>query len=147
MENFYDTLGVSPSSSRDEIKQAFLRLALQHHPDKQLRSDSIDGSTNIDDTAKFQPISRAWTVLSDAELRKEYDSAWHQRCVIQQSAGPIQDTVSIDDFETDNEEPDTLFRYPCRCSDYFCITEQDKLFKVDFVCCPSCSLCIKIEHA
>lgn len=62
MKNYYQTLGVPPTASEDEIKRAYRRLASQHHPDK--------GG----DTARFQEIEEAYRVLSDADQRHEYDN-------------------------------------------------------------------------
>jgi molecular chaperone DnaJ len=61
-KNYYETLGVEKSASQDEIKKAFRKLAQKHHPDK--------GG----DEAKFKEITEAYSTLSDAKRRKEYDS-------------------------------------------------------------------------
>ena len=58
----YDTLGISESASQDEIKQAYRKLANQHHPDK--------GG----DTTKFQQIQSAYETLSDDSRRAQYDA-------------------------------------------------------------------------
>lgn len=58
----YDTLGVGEAASPDEIKQAYRRLANQHHPDK-------GGDTN-----KFQQIQSAYEILSDEQRRAQYDA-------------------------------------------------------------------------
>jgi curved DNA-binding protein len=58
----YATLGVDKSSTPDEIKKAYRKLASQHHPDK--------GG----DTAMFQKIEEAYRILSDPEKKKQYDS-------------------------------------------------------------------------
>jgi len=58
----YSTLGVGKTATPDEIKKAFRSLASKHHPDK--------GG----DTAKFQEIQNAYSVLSDPEKRAEYDN-------------------------------------------------------------------------
>jgi len=62
MTDYYAALGVSRTASAGEIKQAFRRLASQHHPDK--------GG----DTEKFQEIQAAYAVLGDEQKRAEYDN-------------------------------------------------------------------------
>ena len=59
--DFYKTLGVRKDSSAAEIKKAYRKLALKHHPDK--------GGTE----SKFKEISEAYETLSDEEKRKLYD--------------------------------------------------------------------------
>ena len=58
---FYDVLGVSKNSSLDDIKKAYKKLAVQHHPDK--------GG----DPEKFKEIANAYQILSDEEQRRKYD--------------------------------------------------------------------------
>ncbi len=62
--DYYKTLGVSKSASADEIKKAYRKLALEHHPDR-------GGGDQSD--AKFKEINEAYQVLSDSEKRKTYD--------------------------------------------------------------------------
>ena len=64
-EDYYKTLGVARGADEGAIKQAYLKLAREYHPDK-----------NPDDPAakaKFQEIQKAYEVLSDADKRKKYD--------------------------------------------------------------------------
>jgi len=57
----YETLGVQKTADEKEIKKAFRKLAVKHHPDK--------GG----DEAKFKEISAAHEILSDTEKRAKYD--------------------------------------------------------------------------
>lgn len=60
-ENYYDILGVAKDASQDDIKKAYRKLAHQHHPDR--------GG----DEAQFKKVSEAYTTLSNAEKRRQYD--------------------------------------------------------------------------
>ena len=62
MIDYYATLGVPKTATDDEIKQAFRRQAMKHHPDR--------GG----DSAKFQSINEAYTVLSDPQKREQYNN-------------------------------------------------------------------------
>jgi curved DNA-binding protein len=72
---YYETLGVSKSSSAAEIKKAYRQLALKYHPDKN------QGEKSAED--KFKEINEAYAVLSDVEKKKQYDTFgstnFHQR--------------------------------------------------------------------
>ncbi len=64
--DYYEVLGVSKGASPDELKKAFRRLAVEHHPDK-------EGG----DEAKFKEISEAYEVLKDSSKRQRYDQFGH----------------------------------------------------------------------
>lgn len=64
--DYYEVLGVSKSASPDEIKKAFRKAAVQHHPDK-------EGG----DETKFKEINEAYEVLKDAQKRQRYDQFGH----------------------------------------------------------------------
>ncbi len=64
--DYYETLGIPNSASADEIKKAFRRLAVKHHPDK-------EGG----DEAKFKEINEAYEVLKDLQKRQRYDQFGH----------------------------------------------------------------------
>jgi len=62
MTDHYQTLGVDRSATAEEIKRAYRRLAMRHHPDK--------GG----DSARFVEIQSAYDVLGDAQKRAAYDN-------------------------------------------------------------------------
>lgn len=64
--DYYEALGVGKDASADEIKKAFRRLAVLHHPDKEGGNET-----------KFKEINEAYEVLKDSEKRKRYDQFGH----------------------------------------------------------------------
>ncbi len=64
-KDFYAVLGVSKTVTEADLKKTYRKLARQYHP------DSNPGDAKAE--AKFKEISEAHSVLSDPELRKEYD--------------------------------------------------------------------------
>jgi molecular chaperone DnaJ len=61
--DYYRTLGVARNAGPDEIKSAYRKLAMKHHPDRNPGSDE----------SAFKEINEAYEVLSDAEKRQVYD--------------------------------------------------------------------------
>ncbi|KAF5537269.1 j domain-containing protein [Fusarium mexicanum] len=62
---YYDTLGVQPTATELEIKKAYRKMAIVHHPDKNPNDPTAH--------EKFQAIGEAYQVLSDSDLRAAYD--------------------------------------------------------------------------
>ncbi|TAK89184.1 molecular chaperone DnaJ [Patescibacteria group bacterium] len=64
--DYYDILGVSKSASADEIKRAYRKLAMKHHPDKHGGDDK-----------EFKEVAEAYEVLKDDQKRAQYDQFGH----------------------------------------------------------------------
>ncbi|KAK9371245.1 X-domain of DnaJ-containing-domain-containing protein [Lipomyces kononenkoae] len=62
---YYDCLGVTPDATALEIKKAYRKKAILLHPDKNPNDETAH--------AKFQEVGEAYQVLSDPQLRKQYD--------------------------------------------------------------------------
>src|SRR3954470_14510807 len=67
--DYYEGLGVERPATADDIKKAYRKAALQHHPDRN------PGSPEAEE--KFKICSEAYAVLSDAGKRQRYDQFGH----------------------------------------------------------------------
>jgi molecular chaperone DnaJ len=68
--DYYEVLGVARAATETEIKSAYRKLALKHHPDR--------NPGNRDAEEKFKEAAEAYAVLADAEKRAAYDRYGHQ---------------------------------------------------------------------
>ena len=67
--DFYDVLGVSKNASPEELKSAYRKLAVKHHPDKN-PGDKVSEE-------KFKEAGEAYGILSDSEKKQNYDNFGH----------------------------------------------------------------------
>src|SRR6202034_1995644 len=67
--DYYEVLGVSRTVTEVELKSAYRKLALQHHPDR--------NPNNPDAEEKFKEVSEAYAVLADSDKRAAYDRYGH----------------------------------------------------------------------
>src|SRR3989441_43621 len=67
--DYYEILGISRTATDQEIKSAYRRLAMRHHPDKNPNDATAE--------EKFKEAAEAYAVLSDAEQRRRYDRFGH----------------------------------------------------------------------
>uniref|UniRef100_A0A4X1SNU7 DnaJ homolog subfamily C member 10 n=2 Tax=Sus scrofa TaxID=9823 RepID=A0A4X1SNU7_PIG len=81
-QDFYSLLGVSKTASSREIRQAFKKLALKLHPDK--------NPNNPNAHSDFLKINKAYEVLKDEDLRKKYDKYGEKGLADNQGGGQYE---------------------------------------------------------
>jgi molecular chaperone DnaJ len=70
--DYYEILGVAKTASAEDIKRAYRRLAMKHHPDRN------HGQSDPEAEAKFKEAAEAYEILSDDEKRRRYDQFGHE---------------------------------------------------------------------
>ena len=68
--DLYEVLGVARDATTDEIKSAYRKLALRHHPDRNPGDKEAE--------QRFREAAEAYSVLSDSEKRARYDRFGHE---------------------------------------------------------------------
>jgi len=69
-KDYYEILGLSKSTTQEEIRKSYRKLALKHHPDKHQGDKAAE--------ERFKEISEAYEVLSDENKRATYDRFGHE---------------------------------------------------------------------
>ena len=70
-KDYYKILGVERSASSDDIKRAYRKLALKHHPD---RHSTAEPEVREEEEMVFKEVSSAYSILSDPQKKSRYDS-------------------------------------------------------------------------
>jgi len=68
-KDYYEVLGVNRDASEEEIKKAYRKLAMKHHPDRNPDNPKSEG--------QFKEAKEAYEILSDAQKRAAYDQYGH----------------------------------------------------------------------
>src|SRR6195952_50475 len=71
--DYYETLGVAKNASEDDIKKAYRKLAMKHHPDR----NQGEGDDTKKSEDKFKEAKEAYEMLTDPQKRAAYDQYGH----------------------------------------------------------------------
>ncbi|KAJ3871892.1 hypothetical protein F5051DRAFT_499329 [Lentinula edodes] len=120
-------LAVARTASAEEVKSAYHRALLVHHPDKNICTPA---------TIHLATIKEAYKVLSSPALRALYDAKSVQNAG---TTGPRPaQLISLEEFEEDAND-DTVWTYPCRCGANYRITENEMEHGTHLIGCSGCS--------
>ncbi|NTV92993.1 MAG: molecular chaperone DnaJ [Chlorobiaceae bacterium] len=89
-KDYYEVLGLSRSATKDEIKKAYRKLAMQYHPDK--------NPDNKDAEEHFKEVNEAYEVLSNDDKRRRYDQFGHAGVGSSAASGGGQYGAGTGDF-------------------------------------------------
>ncbi|KAF6754217.1 hypothetical protein DFP72DRAFT_760141, partial [Ephemerocybe angulata] len=132
---FYEILSIPQNATAAEVKAAYHRALLQHHPDKQ-------SSAASNGTSPISLIKLAYETLLSPESRGTYDSTIMKKRKAHTTSGgprPAQ-IISLEDWvSTSRSEEEGPWRYPCRCSGFYEISVDMMERGVHLVGCNSCS--------
>lgn len=87
--DYYEVLGVPRKATKEEIRQAYRKLALKYHPDRNKASDASD---------RFKEISEAYAILSDDQKRAQYDQFGHAGISGRYTAEDIFGGINFEDI-------------------------------------------------
>ncbi|XP_053552320.1 dnaJ homolog subfamily C member 7, partial [Bombina bombina] len=88
-KDYYKILGVDKNASEDDIKKAYRKRALMHHPD---RHSGATAEVQKEEEKKFKEVGEAFTILSDPKKKARYDNGQDLE----------EDGVNMGDFDANN---------------------------------------------
>jgi hypothetical protein len=111
----YDVLGVAPSADVTEIREAYRRLAREHHPDRAHSTGSAVGGVSMPE------INEAYRVLNEPARRAVYDASLRGDRPARGPAAPPRASSTFDDVPTSATFPSHLgpARFPWRSVSFF----------------------------
>jgi len=120
--DYYAILGVSPNATQEEIREAYIELAVKNHPDNIYESEAYSENGESPEhqllvKKRFQQINQAYFILSDPQRRQIYDTQYNEYCSAAGSTFETEnakrckknpDTTNIYKYERD-ADPDKIF--------------------------------------
>ncbi|KIY51580.1 hypothetical protein FISHEDRAFT_36701, partial [Fistulina hepatica ATCC 64428] len=137
--DYYQVLGVPRDASPAEIKAAYHRALLSHHPDKVRASAPVSDFFAPGVALEISLIKDAHATLSSPQTRSKYDQTLDVAGGVDHSSGPRPaQIVSLEDFqEVSDQQP--AWRHPCRCGGFYLINEDNLDHGQHLIGCNLCS--------
>ncbi len=128
--NLYDDLELDRLANPEEIKVAFRRMALNHHPDKTTYKEEVKMKSCSIPTDQFLRAREAWEVLGNECKRRAYDEKLKQHDPPDHVWQEVRwDNLLMSEEEEEDRNPGMRYYWPCRCGEYFEIEKEDgKIF-------------------
>ena len=139
--NYYTLLGIDQNATQVDIKAAYHKVLLSHHPDKRKKDAS---NVTTPETFDFALLKEAYRTLIASDLRELYDAGLSV-VNAQQASGPRPaQIISLDDFEYD--EAHNTWSHICRCGGNYRVDEQFMEEDHHLINCDSCSEVIWVGY-
>ena len=100
-KDYYQILGVSSSATKQEIKEAYRKMSMRWHPDK---------NPDKDVTQIMQDINEAYMILKDEISRARYDNEYHKFTRKRENAKPMQQDTNSESWDYDYDVDDDDLR-------------------------------------
>lgn len=119
-KDYYQLLGISPSASKQEIKQAYRSKSLQWHPDR---------NPEVDVTAMMQDINEAYKILNGDISRARYDKEYEKFTQKREHSKPKQESPKYESWNYDYEVNDDDLRNDINEARIYAKDLVDEFFK------------------
>ena len=105
----FEVLGVSPSSSKEQMRRAYHRKLLILHPDKALRQNKENNTFSN----KYEQLQKAWQMLQNGYCEDQSKNEVKECCV-------VGEVVTLDEMERDGCD----WYWDCRCGETFVVSSS-----------------------
>ena len=124
----YDVLGIDRKCDQSEIKKAFRELAKKYHPDKN-KGKSLSESEIKQIRDRFMKIQKAYDVLSDPDLRAEYDKSGISASRGDTIIDPLQAMMRMMEEKNETGVPDVIVPINCTIRELYLGFSKDTEFE------------------